>query len=71
MEYYLLNWMVAPTYSNPDNRKFKRPYLQFLFDRYTDPLFKVMEILTLEKSIELKTVKFIWRLKSGFLPGSK
>ena len=37
-------------------------------DHHTDPLFKDLEILPLDKSIELKNAKFMWRLKNGFLP---
>ena len=39
-------------------------------DCHTDPLFKELEILPLEKSIELKNAKFMWRLNNGFLPES-
>ena len=39
-------------------------------DHHTDPLFKELEILPLDKSIELKNAKFMWRLKNGFLPES-
>ena len=39
-------------------------------DYHTDPLFKELEILPLEKSIELKNAKFMWRLHNNFLPDS-
>ena len=39
-------------------------------DYHATNLFKELEILPLDKSIELKYAKFIWRLKNGHLPVS-
>ena len=74
IDYNLLNWgMAAPTNLNSINLKIKKAVRIISFknsDHHTDPLFKELEILPLDKSIELKNAKFMWRLKNGFLPES-
>ena len=39
-------------------------------DEHTEPLFKELGILPLDKSIELKYAKFMWKLHNGLLPES-
>ena len=74
IDYNLLNWgMAAPTNLNSVNQKIKKAVRIISFkksDHHTDPLFKELEILPLEKSIELKYAKFMWRLHNNFLPDS-
>ena len=74
IDYNLLNWgMAAPTNLNLVNSKMKKAVRIISFknsDQHTDPLFKELEILPLDKSIELKNAKFMWRLKNGILPES-
>ena len=74
IDYNLLNWgMAAPTNLDTIHRKIKKAVRIISFktsDDHTDPLFKELEILPLDKSIELKNAKFMWRLKNGFLPES-
>ena len=65
--------MAAPSNLDTVNRKIKKAIRIISFknsDYHTDPLFKDLEILPLDKSIELKNAKFMWRLKNGFLPES-
>ena len=65
--------MAAPTNLDSINRKIKKAVRIISFktgDYHTDPLFKELEILPLDKSIELKNAKFMWRLKNGILPES-
>ena len=74
IDYNLLNWgMAATTNLNSVNIKIKKAIRIISFkepDSPTSPLFKNLEILPLEKSIELKIAKFMWRLYNGFLPES-
>ena len=74
IDYNLLNWgMAAPTNLNSVNQKIKKAIRIISFkesDHPTDPLFKELEILPLEKSIELKYAKFMWRLHNELLPDS-
>ena len=63
--------MAAPTNLNSINLKIKKAVRIISFknsDHHTDPLFKELEILPLDKSIELKTAKFMWRLKKWTSP---
>ena len=63
--------MAATTNLNSVNLKIKKAIRIISFtehDSPTAPLFKNLEILPLEKSIELKNAKFMWRLYNGFLP---
>ena len=65
--------MATPTNLNTVNLKIKKAVRIISFksrDHHTDPLFKELEILPLDKSIELKNAKFMWRLKNGLLPES-
>ena len=65
--------MAASTHLNSVNLKIKEAIRIISFkerDSHTDPLFKDLEILPLEKAIELKNAKFMWRLIYGFLPES-
>ena len=65
--------MAAPTNLNSVNQKIKKAVRIISFkksDHHTDPLFKELEILPLEKSIELKYAKFMWRLHNELLPDS-
>ena len=73
IDYNLLNWgMAAPTNLNSVNLKIKKAIRIITFkernSHNTDPIFKDLEILPLEKSIKLKYAKFMWRLANGFLP---
>jgi len=74
IDYNLLNWgMAAPSNLNSVNQKIKKAIRIISFkdrDSHTDPLFKELEILPLEKSIQLKNAKFMWKLKNGILPDS-
>ena len=74
IDYNLLNWgMAAPSNLNSINQKIKKAVRIISFknsDYHTDPLFKELEILPLEKSIELKNAKFMWRLHNNYLPDS-
>ena len=74
IDYNLLNWgMAAPSNLETVNRKIKKAVRIISFknsEYHTDPLFKELEILPLDKSIELKNSKFMWKLKNGFLPES-
>ena len=58
IDYNLLNWgMAAITNLNTVNQKIKKAVRIISFknnDHPTDPLFKELEILPLDKSIELK-----------------
>ena len=40
------------------------------FDAYTDPLFKNLKILNLERIYKLQIWKFMYQYKSGLLPDS-
>ena len=65
--------MAAPSNLNSVNLKIKKAVRIIAFkgrDHHTDPLFKELEILPLEKSIELKNAKFMWRFVNGYLPES-
>ena len=65
--------MAAPTNLDSVNRKIKKAVRIISYktsDYHTDPLFKDLKILPLDKSIELKYAKFMWRLENGFLPES-
>ena len=70
IDYNLLNWgMAAPTNLDSVNRKIKKAVRIISYktsDYHTDPLFKELKILPLDKSIELKYAKFMWRLKMDF-----
>ena len=72
IDYNLLNWgMAATTNLNSVNLKIKKAIRIISFkerDFHTDPLFKDLEILPLEKSIEFKYAKFMWRLANKLLP---
>ena len=74
IDYNLLNWgMAAPSNLNSINQKIKKAVRIISFknsDYHTDPLLKELEILPLEKSIELKNAKFMWRLHNNYLPDS-
>ena len=74
IDYNLLNWgMAAPSNLNSINQKIKKAIRIISFknkDYHTDALFKDLEILPLEKSIELKNAKFMWRLHNNYLPES-
>ena len=74
IDYNLLNWgMAAPSNLNSVNLKIKKAVRIIAFkgrDHHTDPLFKELEILPREKSIELKNAKFMWRFVNGHLPES-
>ena len=74
IDYNLLNWgMAAPSTLNSINQKIKKAVRIISFknkDYHTDALFKELEILPLEKSIELKSAKFMWRLHNNYLPDS-
>ena len=74
IDYNLLNWgMAAPTNLNVINIKVKKAVRIISFkDRHdpTAPLFKDLEILPLDKSIETKYVKFMWKLHNNYLPDS-
>ena len=65
--------MASTTNLNSVNLKIKKAIRIISFkerDDHTDPLFKDLEILPLEKSIELKNAKFMWKLINGILPES-
>ena len=65
--------MAAPSNLNCINQKIKKAVRIMSFknrDHHTDALFKELEILPLEKSIELKNAKFMWRLHNNYLPDS-
>ena len=74
IDYNLLNYgMASDTNLNVINLKIKKAVRIICFkdnDDPTEPLFKELGILPLDKSIELKYAKFMWRLHNGFLPGS-
>ena len=74
IDYNLLNWgMAASTNLNTINLKIKKAVRIMSFkerDHHTAALFKDLEILPLDKSIELKYAKFMWKLNNGFLPDS-
>ena len=73
-DYNLLNWgMAASTNLNSINLKLKKAVRIMSFkdsDEHAAPLFKELEILPLDKSIELNNGKFMWKLYNGFLPAS-
>ena len=73
-EYNILNWgMAAPTNLNSINLKLKKAVRIMSFkdsDEHAEPLFKKLEILPLDKSIELNYGKFMWKLHNGYLPAS-
>ena len=72
IEYNLLNWgMAGSTRLNTIHLKMKKAVRIMSFkpsDYHAADLFKELEILPLDKSIELKYGKFMWRLKNGYLP---
>ena len=74
IDYNLRNWGMAPsTNLNVINVKVKKAVRIISFkDRYehTEPLFKDLQILPLDKSIEIKYGKFMWRLHNNYLPNS-
>ena len=74
IDYNLLNWgIAAPSTLNSINQEIKKAVRIISFknkDYHTDALFKELEILPLEKSIELKSAKFMWRLHNNYLPDS-
>ena len=73
-DYNLLNWgMAATTNLSPINLKLKKAVRIMSFkdsDHHAAPLFKELEILPLDKSIELTNAKFMWKLYNGYLPVS-
>ena len=65
--------MASSTNLNVINIKVKKAVRIISFkDRYehTEPLFKDLQILPLDKSIEIKYGKFMWRLHNNYLPDS-
>ena len=74
IDYNLLNYgMASETNLNVINSKIKKAVRIISFkdrDEHTDPLFKELGIMPLDKSIELKYAKFMWRLHNGYLPES-
>ena len=65
--------MASSTNLNVLNIKVKKAVCIISFkDRYehTAPLFKDLQILPLDKSIEIKYGKFMWRLHNNYLPNS-
>ena len=65
--------MAATTNLNPINLKLKKAVRIMSFkdsDHHAAPLFKELEILPLDKSIELTNAKFMWKLYNGYLPAS-
>ena len=74
IDYNLLNWgMAGCSRLNSVHLKMKKAVRIMSFkpsDYHAINLFKELEILPLDKSIELKYGKFMWRLKNGYLPVS-
>ena len=74
IDYNLLNWgMAPPTNLNSINSKIKKAVRIISFkDRFdpSAPLFKHLDILPLDKSIETKYIKFMWKLHNNYLPNS-
>ena len=74
IDYNLLNWgMALPTKTNVINLKIKKAVRIMSFKQSqhsTDTLYKDLEILPFDKSVELKYGKFMWKLHNGFLPNS-
>ena len=74
IDYNLLNWgMASPTNLSPIYSKMKRAVRIMTFkgrDHHTAGLFQELEILPLDKFIQLRYGKFMWRLNNGFLPQS-
>ena len=74
IDYNLLNYgMASETNLNVINSNIKKAVRIICFkdrDDHTDPLFKEQGIMPLDKSIELKYAKFMWRLHNGYLPES-
>ena len=74
IDYNLLNYgMASETKLSAINAKIKKAVRIISFkdrNEHTDPLFKELGIMPLDKSIELKYAKFMWRLHNGYLPES-
>ena len=65
--------MASSTNLNVINIKVKKAVRIISFkdrDEHTAPLFKELQILPLDKSIEIKYGKFMWRLHNNYLPNS-
>ena len=74
IDYNLLNWgMATSTSLNAINLKIKKAVRIMSFkerDHHTAALFSELKILPLDKSIDLKYAKFMWKLNNGYLPES-
>ena len=74
IDYNLLNWGMAPTTNlNLVDKKIKKTIRIISFkdrDAPCTPLYKELKILPLNKSIELRQAKYMWKLYNGFLPQS-
>ena len=65
--------MASSTNLNVINIKVKKAVRIISFkdrDEHTAPLFKDLQILPLDKSIEVKYGKFMWKLHNDYLPNS-
>ena len=65
--------MASSTNLNVINIKVKKAVRIISFkgrDEHTAPLFKDLQILPLDKSIELKYGKFMWKMHNNYLPNS-
>ena len=74
VDYNLLNWgMATKTNLDPINKKIKKAIRIISFkdsDHPSTPLYKDLKILPLEKSIDMRNAKFMWKLVNGYLPPS-
>ena len=65
--------MATSTSLNAINLKIKKAVRIMSFkerDHHTAALFSELKILPLDKSIDLKYAKFMWKLNNGYLPES-